>query len=393
MKILILEDEEVKMDLIKTTILEIDKSIEISTSVTFQTFQKQVERDDFHLIIVDLLVPQFDKESTPTDLTDQIIDATRDHTCRNFRTPVVAITRFDQAAEENFKDLNCKDIFVVTFSVEKNDWKDMLKEKILACMPPLTYDFVIICALQKEVKGFEDAGYAVGTTCVINGLDCREIEIEEKSGVIVTSPRMGLVSCAITSSIAIELFSPQLVCMSGICAGIENKAEIYDIVIPEICHQHDFGKWGADGFEPEPYSVQINNDVRLRINEILQSPDFNSTIEQDIKILKSEIPENKESLEFRVFMAPASSGSAVIADINMASVVRKQHRKNTAFEMESFAVYEAARLSRTQPKFFSAKAVVDDGGIHKGDKYHRVACILSAKAVYELIRRNVEISS
>jgi len=393
MKILILEDESEKMELITTAILEVDKSIEISTSKTFQAFHKKVERDDFHLIIVDLLAPQFEDDYIITDLTSRIIDVTRDHDCRNFRTPVIAMTRFDEAAEDNFKDLNRKDISVVTFSAEKDDWRHVLTDRIRACMPSLTYDFIIICALQKEVKGFEDAGYCVSATRAVYGLDCREIQIGEKSGVIVTSPRMGLVSSAITTSIAIELFSPKLVCMSGICAGIENKAQIYDIVIPDICHQHDFGKWGPDGFEPEQYSVQLNHDVRLKINEILQSSDLKLTIEQGIKPLKSEIPEDKESLEFRVFMAPASSGSAVIADENMVKVVKDQHRKSTAFEMESFSVYEAARLSRTQPKFFSAKAVVDDGGVHKGDKYHRVACILSAKAVYELIRRNVEISS
>lgn len=390
MKILILEDEIEKMELIKAAILEIDLSIEISTSETFQEFQKQVERDKFHLIIVDLLVPQFEKSSTATDLTAQIIDATRDHACCNFRTPVVAITRFDEAAEENFKDLNHKDISVITFEVEKNNWKETLKGKIITCTPSLTYDFVIICALQKEANGFKDAGYIVGITEIIYGQQCRRIKIGEKSGVIITCPRMGLVSSAITSSIAIELFKPKLICMSGICAGIDKKANIYDVVIPDICHQHDFGKWGEDGFEPEPYSVQIDSDVKSRINVILDSPDFKSTIKADIETAKSEIPEDKDFFDFCVFPAPASSGSAVIADSNMVKVVKDQHRKNTAFEMESFAVYEAARLSREKPKYFSAKTVVDDGGIHKSDKYHRIACILSAKVVYELIRRDVE---
>ncbi|HCM9227723.1 hypothetical protein L8T14_22790 [Enterobacter bugandensis] len=82
----------------------------------------------------------------------------------------------------------------------------------------------------------------------------------------------------------------------------------------------------------------------------------------------------------------ASSDSAVIADENMNEIVKKQHRKMTAFEMESFSVYESARLSETNVDFFSAKCVVDDGGINKSDNFHRLACIISAKAVCEIIR-------
>jgi hypothetical protein len=71
------------------------------------------------------------------------------------------------------------------------------------------------------------------------------------------------------------------------------------------------------------------------------------------------------------------------------SLLKEQHRKNTAFEMESFALYEAARLSVSQPRFFSAKTVVDDGTETKGDHFHRIGCILSAKVVHELISRGL----
>lgn len=388
MKILILEDEATKMELIQAEIIAIDPLIEINTSITFQSFLKQIERDKFDLIIVDLLVPRFNETDESVDVTDQIIDATRDHDCCNFRTPVVAITRFDTAAEDNFKNLNLKDISVITFSEDKQDWRETLKQKIVSCMPPITYDFVIFCALHKESNGFLEAGYNLGITRAIHGLDCREIKIGEMSGVIITSPRMGLVSSAITTSRAIELFRPKLICMSGICAGIDEKAQIYDVVIPDMCHQHDSGKWGSNGFELESYAVQITHEMRLKIKTILEQPDFIEAIRNNVKLLRKEIPENKQELEFGVLMAPASSGSAVIADEAMNELIRQQHRKMTAFEMESFAVYESARLSITQPKYFSAKAVVDDGVI-KSDEYHRVACILSAKVVHELIRRGV----
>ncbi|MBF4265150.1 nucleoside phosphorylase, partial [Vibrio anguillarum] len=36
--------------------------------------------------------------------------------------------------------------------------------------------------------------------------------------------------------------------------------------------------------------------------------------------------------------------------------------------------------------YFSAKSVVDNGNTSKGDEYHRVAALISAKAVYGLIK-------
>lgn len=385
MKILVLEDNQEKLDAILNVIKSVDHCIDFSTASTFHRFHKFVEREVYDLIIVDLLAPQFVESTDPIDLTEQIIDSTRDHSCINFRTPVIAVTGFDEIAEENFDGLNGKDITVVTYSPEKHSWGDSLRDKINSCIPPITFPFVIVCALPKEAEGFISAGYRVGPTREIHGLECREISIGGVNGVIVTSPRMGLVNSAIVCTLATELFKPKLLCMSGICAGIEKKAKIYDIVIPDIVHQYDFGKWGDNGFELEPYSVQILPDLRLRLAEILGKSDFKESISNGVSLNRSEFPDGDEHLSFEIKLAPASSGSAVVSNDDFVSLIKEQHRKMTAFEMESFSVYESARLASVKPYYFSAKCVVDDGGASKGDRFHRVACILSAKVVYELI--------
>lgn len=389
MKILILEDDFDKLSVVKAEILSISDIATIVSCENFQDFTKKVIRDSFDLIIVDLLVPRFKDSFEAEDLSEQIIDVIRDIESPNYNAPVLALTGFDAAAEENIHGLNKKDIQVVTFTASQSDWKDALKAKIIACTPAVTYDFIIICALKKEMRGFEDANYKLAPPKGIQGLECREICIADKVGVIIQSPRMGLVSCAITTARAIDTFSPRVVAMSGICAGIKGKSNIYDVVIPEICHQHDFGKWGAQGFEPEPYNVQLTQEVNLRIAEIIDNPSFKETVELNVKVLRDELPAEMQSLEFNIFTAPTSSGSAVVSDEAMVEKIQGQHRKLAAFEMESYALYEAARLSQRQPKFFSAKSVVDDGGPSKGDSYHRVACILSAKVVYEILARGL----
>lgn len=388
MNILIFEDDQRKRKFIEDEIKEMDVGAEITTASHFQEFMKCAYGSTFDLIIADLIAPRF-QSSEPVDLTDQIIEAVRAPDSCNLLTSVLALTRYDSKAEENFKGLNVKDISVVTFSEGESEWKGSLRRKVNACMPAKTFDFVIVCALEKEVNGYLNAGYDVGKVENIQGLECREINVADKKGVIVKLPRMGLVTCAITSTLAIDMFKPTLICMSGICAGINGKASIYDVIIPDICHQHDIGKWAENGLEPEFYNVQIDATVRLSISAAIAAPDFKNDVENGISYSRSQIPDDIERPDIKFKIAPASSGSAVIASEEMARSIQAQHRKNTAFEMESFALYEAARLSRVQPKYFSAKTVVDDGGERKSDAFHDPACIISAKTVCSLIERNV----
>ena len=325
-------------------------------------------------------------------MTANIIDSVRDDSAKNYYTPVIALTGFDNKAEEKFRDLNSSDITVLTYDGPDGRWRDIIKNKVLASIPSKRYEFVILCALDKEANAYEGAGYQVGERKIIKGLACREIKIDEKIGVIVTAPRMGLVSAAITCANSINLFQPRLVCMSGISAGVHDKAKIYDVVIPDICFQNDSGKWKRGRFELEAYPVQIEHNLKLRIENSIAHSHFKNKISEGISLKKSEIPDGVEELDFNIYCAPASSGSSVVADKTVAVELIGQHRKLSAFEMESYAIYEAARLSNLTPLFFSAKSVVDIGTETKNDDFHRVACLLSAKVVYQLIASGVATS-
>jgi nucleoside phosphorylase/CheY-like chemotaxis protein len=386
MKILVLEDNAEKLNKITSYISGLAAKINVQTCVNFQQFLTLVERDQFDLIIADLLVPVFDDDLEAVDVAIRVVTAARDYECPNRTTPIVALTRFDYAAEENYKELNERGVSIATYD-DSGSWEAIIAEKVISCMPNFSYEVVIICALKKEAKAFEEAGYVVGNLHSQHGMECREVTIDGKSCLIVTAPRMGLVGAAIATARAIDMFRPRLVCMGGICAGFAGEAHIYDVVITQICQQHDFGKWTAEGFEPEHYAVQLNHGLKLKIDEILDDPSFKLAVKDGVVLKASEFPPGKEELQFEIIAAPTSSGNAVIADEKMSKMIEGQHRKAVAFEMESFAVYEACRLAQSQPLFFSAKSVVDDGGAAKGDKFHRVAAILSAKTVGQIISR------
>lgn len=387
MDILILEDTDSKFGALEQHLAEVLGAPKLTRASTLVDFMRFVERKKFDLIIVDLLVPRFKDSREPEDVTAQILECCRDTGCQNSRTNVVALTAWVDASDENYKQLNAAGITVLAYD-EGGNWKVPMRQQYLLSKPRRTFDVVIVCALTKEVDGFANAGYDVKEAYVHGMLDCREILIGSQSGVIVTAARMGLVSCAITATQAIEAFAPRLICMSGICAGILGKAKLLDIAIADNCHQHDFGKWSVTGYEPEVYSVPINAKLRAALKKIVDDEkDFAATICEGVAFDKEELPEQMQRLMANVFLTPASSGSAVVADDRMVEIIKAQQRKGSIFEMESFALYEAARLHPLEPLFFSVKTVVDDGGPTKGDKLHRLACILSAKTLFECIRR------
>lgn len=388
MKILILEDNDKKFADVFSVIKTNNMSFN-ARAKDFYEFIMYINREKYDLVITDLLVPRFSDTTEESDITQDLLQNIRDINCINFSTPVVAITAFDTAAQSNFLNLNKFGICVLTYKEDNISWKDDFIKLVNASRPKPSYDCIIICALEKEAHAYSQIGIEVGDVYEYQGFLVQEIVFKHGNGLIIRTPRMGLVNTAITTSRAIELFKPKVVAMSGICAGIAGKSNIYDIIIPEICHQHDTGKWTSNGFVPELYQVTLDSSLSTKLKALVADSSFKQAVVSSATFEdQTEIPIQKGiGLDFNFKIVPTSSGSAVIASSEMVSSIQEQHRKNEAFEMESYSLYEAARQSPLKPLFFSAKSVVDNGNEHKGDCYHRIACRIAAKTVVEIIER------
>ncbi len=175
--------------------------------------------------------------------------------------------------------------------------------------------------------------------------------------------------------------------MSGICGGVSGEAEIYDLLVTQTCHQHDAGKWSDAGFKSEHYDVQLDPVTHAKLRELCSATDLIPQLLGGLDAAVSEVPPGKERIDCRVLVdAVTSSGSAVIAERGKTATLAVGQRKLAGFDMEVYSVYEAARLAARKPAFFAVKAVVDDGGANKGDKFHRIGCLLSARFLAHAIR-------
>ncbi|NHT35121.1 response regulator [Aeromonas hydrophila] len=388
MNILILEDSDEKFLLINDYVNEVVPSADIKRVTNWLDYSNVIANVKFDLILLDLLVPRSNKDSTIEDYSQSLVETTRDYSSKSFKTPAIVLTKHSLDKGDFVHDLNLVDINVISFN-EHGKWREALKIKLIAAQPKKKFDVVILCALDKEALAFEGLTDSWGPVTTISGLVCREVSIGVYKAVIVLANRMGLVAAAVTAAFALDRFEPRLICMGGICGGVSGESNIYDLLVTQTCHQHDAGKWSATGFKSEHYDVQLEVGVYNKLIEVASTP-MMVNITDDIKPLKSEVPSDQEQLSCSIISnAITSSGSAVIAEEGKTSTLMVGQRKLSGFDMEIYSVYEAARHARNRTAFFAAKAVVDDGGVNKGDSFHRIGCLLSAKFVIAAIRAGI----
>lgn len=380
MKILILEDDKGKLEAIGEFVLRIVPDADLTFVGNWLDYSTCIHSKGFDLILLDLLVPRSPKDSRVEDHCTQLVETTRGFESRSFRTPAIVLTKYLTQSEEFYRDLNMVDINVISFD-DEGEWRQALELKVRAAEPKVEFDFLIICALPQEAMAYENVVDIFSPAKAISDLLCRRVSIGKYKGAIVHLPRMGLISSAAITSFAIERFNPKLVCMSGICGGIPSNSSIYDLLITDVCHQHDVGKWSNEGFRSEHYDIQIKPSVRVRLEELSLDAEIKKRVSADLNILKSEYPEDMEKFSLQMSLAATSSGSAVIAEQGKTASLAGAQRKLSGFDMEVYSVFEAARLSTKAPLVFAAKTVVDDGDKNKGDRFHRIGCLLSARFV------------
>lgn len=385
MKILVLEDEDEKFEQVRAHVVEIMPEAIIQREKNWLDYSRAVANAKFDLILLDLIVPRSARDSALEDHHASLVETTRDYHSKSFSTPAIVLTRHSLNEGDFVHDLNLVDINVIPFN-DHGKWREALKIKLLAAQPAKKFDVVIVCALEKEADAFEDLTDTWGPVTTISGLICREVRIGEYKTVIVRASRMGLVAAAVSAAFALDRFEPRLICMSGICGGVAGESEIYDLLVTQTCHQHDAGKWSTTGFKSEHYDVQLDVNVHNKLVEVASGKAM-TNLQAGLDPGTSEVPSGRERVSCKIISdAITSSGSAVIAEGGKTSTLAVGQRKLTGFDMEVYSVYEAARHARSRTAFFAAKAVVDDGGKNKGDSFHRIGCLLSAKFVVAAIR-------
>jgi nucleoside phosphorylase len=233
--------------------------------------------------------------------------------------------------------------------------------------------------LDKERSAFRKTRAALGSSKSLMGLDVCDVTIDGTLGAAVLCPRMGLVNASIITALVIERFSPEVLCMSGICAGVSSKSRIGQILIAHPCFEYQVGKYSPTGFQMEQYQATLKEELRQCLKLLGDSEDVVDTVYEGL--------EDGAFVASKAVVSTFVSGSALIADKTKLEEILTQHRKMGGLDMEAFGVMQAASLGSSTVKAFSAKAVVDYADEKKGNQYHEAGCTASARFCVEAISK------
>lgn len=382
MKILIVEDEDSKYAQIEGAVEELHQggTLELDRASNFAEAQRLLYSEQYDVVILDLMLPLRDSDHSAVDVSEEIIETVQASNYCEYAI-ILALSGFSDVVETQLKRFSDAGILLAGYDEGDlgSSWRPKVARAFGAAKNRSAFDFVIVCALEKERKAYAQTDAVLGDYRSISGLDCLEIGIGGRSGVCVALPRMGLVNASLVTARVIEKFNPKLVAMSGICAGMAGKSEIGTIVVADMCWEYQAGKWSANGFKIEHFDSSIDPHLRTSLSQMIAADD-------QMMEMKLGLIEDKVIFE-KVIMQPMATGSAVIADSSRMEQVAEQHRQVAALDMEMYGVYKASELANPRPMFFGAKTVVDVGDARKSDVYQEYGSIISARFVVKSIAR------
>lgn len=399
--ILIVDDDNSRIREIYAE-LSVD-GVNIDHATTKNEALKKMTTSQYDLAIIDIKLPNDSKTILPAkdggvDLLTQIENT------RRIKKPlnIIGITSGDDIYNQYKSAFELKLIPLFLWTTCNNACKESLKNKVNYLIKidnqksiATKADIAIVTAVEAEYvaakalyDGWKPIEYPNDST--IYQITTVTINDSPKTIVLTMLPEMGMTAASCFTTKLLQLFDPKQVYMIGICGGIKGEVNLTDVIVASSSWDYGSGKIKPKTtdtayyeLEPSPNQISINasigSEIRTYKDEII------AEIISEWTLLH---PDNK--IAPKVHLSPMPSGAAVICDEAVFSeLIRPQHRKCTALDMETYGVYFAAKhCSKDTIDFLSIKSVSDFANIEKNDDYHSICCFISSKFLQKFIKKH-----
>jgi nucleoside phosphorylase len=228
----------------------------------------------------------------------------------------------------------------------------------------------------KRVDG-DPTGYHFGEFSRVNG--------HVISVVAAHAQRKGMPSSAALASKLAYQFKPQYLVMTGICAGIEGKTNIGDVIVADPTWDYGSGKRALDSvkspvFKSAPYQMPLDTTISQLARELGRDAGV-------LREMRSGWTHAVPQGVLSVHVGPMASGGSVIADDGEARKLVLQHKDLLAIEMEAYAVMAAVEYAgMSKPIAVAIKSVCDFADAVKNDDWQTYASYTSANFADRLFR-------
>lgn len=397
MKVLIIDDDDIKIKVITRFLLELkgfdEKNIIECTNIV--DGKRELRLNKYDILLLDMQLPTRDKGLPMPKAGLAFLNELRNHRRYNQPKLIIGITAFEKELNSVKDDFDNMLEHIVYFSPTSDGWKNQLTEKFdyfLSCEENLiqyNYDVAIVCALKTpELDAVKKAigGWSEEVVENDKGTKYYTSSFNGRSIIIASAAQMGMPASTALSMKVIHLFKPKYLFMSGICAGVEGSVNLGDIIVVEQSWDYGSGKINFKDdqqvFQIEPYPLRLGAALKANAVELQGKKDVIASIQNNW--IGGEA--NKNVL--RVHIGPMPSGAAVIANKDVANQVKDgQHRKLLGIEMEAYGAMCAAEYSpEPKPEVMVVKSVCDFADNKKNDDFHLYAAYTSASFIVEYIK-------
>lgn len=207
--------------------------------------------------------------------------------------------------------------------------------------------------------------------------------------VAASALRKGMAASAALATKLVLKFSPKILAMTGICAGVRVKTNLGDVIVGAPTWDWGSGKNaenddGSKVFRLSPKQSDLNNELATLCYEIGIDSQFK-------KRVRANWTEGFPAGNFNCHVGPMASGASVIASESTAGEIVKQNRDLLGIEMEAFAVMVATEYATSVPTLgIAIKSVCDYADREKEDGWQSFAAYTSTIFADELFKRYFE---
>lgn len=401
MRILVVDDDRKKLKDIIDFLVN-DCRIErdhIVTAVTGWACREKMNAERFDLLILDILLPLRDEDESDAHTALSLLEDV--HHGREVLRPrhIVGLSAVETLPAEVVDAFRVRTWTIVKYDPTQNAWKGplrnlvdyLLREASQRCLVQYKSDVCILTALDvpemeqihrlqcfwEDPTPLDDHTFTRRGRLVSGG--------KEFSLIAASAPRMGMVATALLAAKLIEETRPRFIVMAGICAGVEGKANIGDVLLANPSWNWQSGKHGIDELGPHfaaaPHQLDVPEFIRSRGAALRSDRAYLSQIKHGYNGAK-----HSHELDLRV--GPVASGSAVLADEAIVKDIQLQERTLLGVEMEIYGMYAAAAFaSYPKPTAFAMKSVCDYGSKGKSDEHQAYAAYTSAAVLHAFLER------
>ena len=402
--ILIIDDDIIRTREI-SSVVSLD-GVNVEYVTTTNEAMRSMGAKTYDLVILDIILPSDLKtvgltKDAGIELLNQIELVGRINKPYN----IIAVTSSTDVYAKHKAFFEARLIPFLEWTSLSDSWKEPLKNKVQYLInidkqrPKNQHvDIAIITAVQEEYEAalalfdgwtrlrLPDDPTIYQTATIICGEDSKNL-------LLTMLPEMGMTASSCLTTKIIKSFSPSQIYMLGICGGVKGDVNLDDLVVSSISWDYGSGKIMPrdDGDGTRTYYIHNASPNQIDISASINS-EITAYGDEFIKEIQEEWNRTHEDKHIapKIHIAPMPSGAAVVCDNGLFSeIIKPQHIKSKALDMETYGVYFAIKNSTTKNiEFFSAKAVSDFADNEKNDDHHKSCCFISANFVKKFIMKH-----